>query len=321
MNIEDRLSKLEKQNKKLRYMNNISLVLVGMFLITGFQQQFQLPDIIKAKGFILLDDDNKERAVLKIDTIANRNSPKLRFYDENKNIITSIGTNKNEGYLSVHDEASNDTSSVWISGSFISFKHNAEDKIYMGLSSSNKALIKLVDISQYTNDTIKNLMTSMSNELWVNDTIKSNIEINRNNIPMISTTIIELVKQNHRYKLSLFGGLKQLVDEPKLIIRSEDKKPDYFSSDQRLTYYLGYQGNTFGEYFFDTENKLRLSNVIYNYNGYSKILTSYYDDNENLRLSIGNQQLINSNGYEYITPESSINLFNENGNVIEQLPR
>ena len=58
MNVEERILKLENQNKRLRFFNYLSVMLVSVLFISGFQQQLQLPDIIKAKGFILLDDNN-----------------------------------------------------------------------------------------------------------------------------------------------------------------------------------------------------------------------------------------------------------------------
>ena len=66
------------------------------------------------------------------------------------------------------------------------------------------------------------------------------------------------------------------------------------------------------------EKRLRYSTSLW---GENKISTDYYDENGKLRLSLGNQLLEYTDGSEKIFPASSIHLFNENGNVIEQLPR
>lgn len=279
MNIEERLTKLEKQNKKLRYFNTISLVLIGMFLVTGFQQQFQLPDIIKAKGFILLDDSGKERAVLKIDTTGNSNSPKLSFFNDKNEILTSVGIYKDLGHLRLYKYFSNNENKDTVTTSLTPEQHG----VYLN---NNPRYFSF--LNNYNNHCIYTHSISLSNE-------ENEVE---NNLPITNLNWSKY---------------------PKLFIYDFDV--DGKEEGSFITYKIESINGNFYQRIFDKKDKLRFVQKVYDKNGISNLITSLYDEKENLRLSFGNEILNSSNGNELITPLSTINFFDESGNVIEQLPR
>lgn len=437
MNIEERITKLEKQNKKLRAFNVFSVLLVSVLLFSGFQQQLQLPNIIKAKGFILLDDDNKERATLTIDTTENRNSPKLRFYNEENKIITSIGTNKDKGYISLNLLGYNDkmdSTSVWLDGSGFTLSYNEFEKIKIGINdnatiwhfesinnsnytqlvqrdSSSFLISNYFDFMRYTGftddkyqenifkDTIRlydmycryNLENNVItfNEICGNDSnnitksisqllgnfiyqtkdgnritelgytlldgVNLNLSSNEGVINLGSQPLSSMygleIKYNKKDILTeseLFFGHKLDIPEENMFYRPADNYYNlvlsgmFFNINDNIMYqnYYDYQGdnrsvswkskntsyiklgfaNNPSINLFDNNYNLRYSTTIWGDKN-DKVSTTYYDENGKPRLNIGNTQIKYKNGTEQISPTSSIHLFNENGNVIEELPR
>jgi hypothetical protein len=88
MTLEKRLEKVEKELKRTRKVNLVLLavlMMAGAVLIAGAAKP---ANIIKADGFILLDEKGKERARLVMDNVSP--GPKLDFLNQDGKIIISM---------------------------------------------------------------------------------------------------------------------------------------------------------------------------------------------------------------------------------------
>jgi hypothetical protein len=88
MTLEERIEKVEKELKRTRKVNLVllaGLMLAGIVFIVGSAKP---ANIIKADGFILLDDKGKERARLVMDTVSP--GPKLDLLNQDGKIIISM---------------------------------------------------------------------------------------------------------------------------------------------------------------------------------------------------------------------------------------
>ncbi len=97
--ILNRLSILEKRNKHLRYIIYTFMLAFLCFGLYSFQAIPTFQDL-KVSRLSLVDADLVPRAVLKIDSL--NGSPCLEFFDSKGNILSSIGTDKEEPYINFY---------------------------------------------------------------------------------------------------------------------------------------------------------------------------------------------------------------------------
>ncbi|MFQ5894499.1 MAG: hypothetical protein ACE5JJ_01585 [Nitrospinota bacterium] len=76
MTLEERLSRLERQNRRLKQVGALALALLGSILLMG--QALPKSRTVEAEKLVLKDPKGRERARLWID----KNGPRLTFYDE-----------------------------------------------------------------------------------------------------------------------------------------------------------------------------------------------------------------------------------------------
>lgn len=238
--LEERLEKVEKQNRKL------VRLLIGLFSIfpilgiLAFQQSSQFFKVIETNKLILKDKNGRERAILMIDE--NGNSPKLRFKNERDSIVTSIGVNGEYGYLNISHVV--DRNNIYVTDKGIIISENEKSK--QNLISSTGTTIKQDDVVRIQ---LSNNEGNDIRGLWIYDQSES-----KGNATMI----------------------------------------EGFNTISQLRSFIGNSKN----------------------NSYAHI----FDENGNLRSVIGATQTKDSRGRTINNPESSILLFDENGNSVFQAP-
>ncbi|MBS1931762.1 MAG: hypothetical protein JST72_11790 [Bacteroidetes bacterium] len=90
-NLEQRMEKLEKK-LRLYQIAFISILLAGGFLVvSGFNKKNQVPDLIQAKAFQVVDDQGRALVSLKKDN--NNNAGNIRLYDQNGTTLLDIYQN------------------------------------------------------------------------------------------------------------------------------------------------------------------------------------------------------------------------------------
>ena len=102
MTIEERMTRLERKNRRL----TLALVLTGLAAIlavgVGMAAPVAVPDEVKAHKFTLVDADGKTRAELGLNT--GPNGPGLKLFDENGNMRVGLGLLPDGPNLTLRDE-------------------------------------------------------------------------------------------------------------------------------------------------------------------------------------------------------------------------
>lgn len=80
--VKQRLAKLERQNRRMKLSAIASLVIVGAVMLTGQTSRQSTPSELRARSFILVDAQGRQRAILDL----KKDEPGLALLDENGNV-------------------------------------------------------------------------------------------------------------------------------------------------------------------------------------------------------------------------------------------
>jgi hypothetical protein len=109
MTTEERFEKLERELACAKRRNRVQLItmicvvisfLGGLYVAGTAIGQGSVQEEVRAKNFILLDENGKVRGMLD----AMENIPTLRLWDENDTLRISLGVSEDEAYLDIYDE-------------------------------------------------------------------------------------------------------------------------------------------------------------------------------------------------------------------------
>jgi hypothetical protein len=100
--IEQRLRKLERQNRRLKLSGIAGLLIVGTFVVMGQASWQGMPAAVKARSLVLVDANGATRARLFMSTIAG--GPELDLYDENGKSRVMLAETANGPALVFFDE-------------------------------------------------------------------------------------------------------------------------------------------------------------------------------------------------------------------------
>ena len=87
MSTEERLERLEKENRRLRKFMSLAMILIASVVIAGASLQAGSAETIKARTFMVEDESGNIRATLGLDK---RNEVFLAFFDANGNSRMAI---------------------------------------------------------------------------------------------------------------------------------------------------------------------------------------------------------------------------------------
>ena len=97
--IKQRLYQLEKQNRRLKVLGVISVLFVAVALLAGASQSPQ-PKVMKVRGLVVVDDQDKTRAELFADSKGTR----LWLNDPNENLRVSLFAFADRANIGLHDD-------------------------------------------------------------------------------------------------------------------------------------------------------------------------------------------------------------------------
>ncbi|MCC7401181.1 MAG: hypothetical protein IT214_06820 [Chitinophagaceae bacterium] len=150
--LEQRMGKLEK---KLRFYQ-ISIITIllagGFFIVSGFNKKNQVPDLIQAKGFQVVDDQGRALISLK----SYDNAGNIRLYDQNGTALVEI--------------YQNDTGS----GSMLTKSKSSKYSCYIGSYNNEAGQIKVYNSNQKDVDEIGSTLSEYG-YLGVNNASENNI--------------------------------------------------------------------------------------------------------------------------------------------------
>jgi hypothetical protein len=157
MTIEERLERLERENRRLKYLLfSLLFLIAGVFFIgartINGEGESSIPDEIKAKKFTLVDDNGKGRAVLgiwkglpglvffseagelRVGLLDAEKLPSLGFQDENGKTRLVLGTSKEQGpFLELCDE-NGKTRVRLLSSALGLYDEGGKPKVVLGVS-------------------------------------------------------------------------------------------------------------------------------------------------------------------------------------------
>ena len=150
--LEQRMEKLEKK-LRIYQLAFISILLAGgFFIVSGFNKKNQVPDLIQAKGFQVVDDQGRALVSLK----GYDNAGNIRIYDQN-------GTTLLEAYQ-------NDAGA----GAIITKSKDSKYACYVGSYTNGAGQIKVYNSSEKAVDEIGSTISDYG-YLGVNNAAESNI--------------------------------------------------------------------------------------------------------------------------------------------------
>lgn len=282
-----RLNNLEKKNNFLRRMNYILIFIVVLIPILGFQISTQFFKVIETEKLILKDKKGKERAVLFMDG----DVVKFRLKNSKDSIMCMMGADQSEGYLILNDT---NNYQFYFKANYAEIKNDTVRKYGCGINEDNNAYLVLEN-----NELSKNLYSSKKT--------------------ILNAGIFE-IKQEKTRSLLEPGKLFLRDDEgiERIVIESMNSihPGNVASIVLRNNVQKNKDGSTPSEWGYGIGNtRLQL------WNDGKDIGISLFDKNGNIRTAIGNTTTTDKNSRKIYNPESSIYLFDENGNGLFQAPQ
>jgi len=98
--IEERLTRLERKNRRLTLAVLLTGVAAALVVTVGMARTEAVPDAVRAHSFVLLDENGKVRAMLAVA----KDGPGLRLSDENGKLRASLGVTEDGPGLHLLDE-------------------------------------------------------------------------------------------------------------------------------------------------------------------------------------------------------------------------
>ncbi len=86
MEIEERVAKLERKNRRLTLVLVLVVVAAGLAVVAGMAAPEAVPDVLRAHAFVLVSGDGKPRAGLAMDKVG----PRIDVLDENGQVLRSL---------------------------------------------------------------------------------------------------------------------------------------------------------------------------------------------------------------------------------------
>jgi len=83
-----RLDRLERENRRFKWVGSMVLVTIAAFLVMGQAKSSNVPKVIEAEKFVLRDKSGKVFAALQTEA---KNEPALNLYDKNGKVRVTLG--------------------------------------------------------------------------------------------------------------------------------------------------------------------------------------------------------------------------------------
>ncbi len=101
MTVEERLTQLERKNRRLTLAMLLTGVAAALVVMIGMARSDAVPDLVRAHRFELLDENGKMRAALGVD----KDGPGLVLRDQNEKARAALAVYKKGSGLDLTDEA------------------------------------------------------------------------------------------------------------------------------------------------------------------------------------------------------------------------
>jgi len=108
--IEQRLEKLERQNRRMKLAGVGALVIAAAFLLMGQASGTRTQDEVRARSFVLVDAQGKQRATLDMYT----DQPRLALSDTNGKIRVALAISQGGPALALVDANGKATASLFV---------------------------------------------------------------------------------------------------------------------------------------------------------------------------------------------------------------
>ena len=322
-----RIEKLEKKNKQLRLM---LFAVVGLFLVGGivaFQSGHQFFKEIKTEKLTIVDQNGKQKIVLYADPDNNFDS-NAKFYNSDNSIGLEIGSSSvgyliiNDGYVKIDDS----NSKVFFSSQLLSFSIRDSNKLAL----SSKGINDHPSISLYGNSDISALDLFLCDDIPLIELQDlpnkqgENFEYNRITPRGIYLKMHEDQYLNFGQQYLFLGDKSILTSGPLISFGTGDFDVPFFLDFDKESKTCSMQLKDFlnNKRMYLCPSELNLfddKTPRASLNNSSNLYFSLFDRAGNSRIVIGQTSTV-SNGRTISHPESSIYLFNENGNGLWSAP-
>lgn len=318
--MEERLLKLEKSNKRMKkYIAFIHIFLISAVFF-GFQSISNKFDVVELNKLILRDNNGLERAVLLSDSTG---AVKLRFKDTDGTIRTSLGVQPTgAGYFSLVNTS--DENVLTLSEDIA----NPNNAVLQIRDSTHNLYIDKFGLFSNKVSTEKDTLSVYigSNQfLWggvmpieVTGTFGVNVKCNRRDGSLPSTDMGFPSLTNNTPPIPMLTIHGPNRPEYFRVIGTEDFTRFSIGTDSIYRYLTSLDNDGLSTALFDENSIARFYTGIDQSNNVSSRM---YDINGKIRLNLGNISLNNGGNSTYITPVSSIYLFNEFGNSVFYAPQ
>lgn len=111
MTLEDRLTRLERKNRRLTLAMLLTGVAAALVVTIGAARPEAVRDVVRAHSFVLLDENGKMRALLAV----TENEPMLGLADENGRVRAGMAIDKGSPRFVLWDENSTEQASLSLS--------------------------------------------------------------------------------------------------------------------------------------------------------------------------------------------------------------
>jgi len=312
-----RMNKIERNNKKLRLINNILITLIFLSFLIAWQTQSNFFKVIETEKVIIKDNKGIERAVLYHDNL--ENITRFRMKNEKGDILSSYGSsNEVGGFIWLSDFSEKEKKSLYLSANQVNLELNEKFVLGWGFNKEGSSYFQVgADKDMHS--------------VYLNDKIYISDEINAVRVGIFANSELyngaELVLRAPAHytkvdSLYHFDGGNMPVNEllygmaeTKLrIVATENSVfQSFYDNDGNEQVVISSNDDGSRQISFLNSDKKYIQSMFVNKDndcGYR-----IYDNNENLRVAIGNISLM-KNGNDYKTGISSVNLFNSAGNII-----
>lgn len=281
--LNERLNKLEKSNRMFKNLVILMSVVLIVIPLVGWQVTTQYFKVIETEKLVLKDSNGRERAVLLMDG----DNPKLRFKDNNDNILLSTGIIDSTPYLRLF--------------------RDDRALINLEIQNSNLPLIALNRFNQEKTEIVEFQYLRPGGIIISKDdgTITLGTRyVYSGDIELSVTQTNQLIFED-----------KNDVEILSLGFYDEDNTPHLKMKDKSNT--LRNLIVADGLFIFDQYGKNRINLML---NEYSSPTLHLLDNNERNRTVIGSTQIKYNDGSIKTTAESSIWLFDQNGSGLFTAP-
>lgn len=316
IDIFQRLEKIEKQNLRIKSVNYILILLILSGLLIAWQVEKNFYKVIETEKISIIDRNGIERAVIFYDNIDN--AMRFRMKNAKGETLSSIGATEESGFIYLSTKSNESDNYFYLSSDEASLNNNNERVFGWGLNDKDNTYF----IVGKNNDLHLTLL---------NDRIML--------LDKISAVRIGLFAES-----DLFDGAEfvmrtptnYILEDTMVVLKGTMDPNELFTYGMAETKFrIVATGNSVFQSFYDNDGNEQVvissnddgSRQISFLNSVKKYIQSMfvnkdndcgyriYDNNENLRVAIGNISLM-KNGNDYKTGISSVNLFNSAGNII-----